>query len=70
MSRKPRLVIPGVPQHVIQRGNNCEPCFYLEQDYFKYLDNLHEAAIDNELQSTPRTNDKSCAYSGYTRTTA
>ena len=27
MSRKTRFVIPGVPQHVIQRGNNREPCF-------------------------------------------
>ena len=47
MSRKPRFVIPGVPQHVIQRGNNREPCFYSQQDYFKYLDNLHEAATNN-----------------------
>ncbi len=27
MSRKPRFVLPGVPQHVIQRGHNREPCF-------------------------------------------
>ncbi len=29
MSRKPRFVLPGVPQHVIQRGHNCTPCFSL-----------------------------------------
>ena len=27
MPRKPRFTLPGVPQHVIQRGNNREPCF-------------------------------------------
>jgi len=33
MARKPRFNLPGVPQHVIQRGNNREPCFYAESDY-------------------------------------
>jgi len=31
MPRKPRFNIIGIPQHVIQRGNNREPCFYAEQ---------------------------------------
>ena len=47
MSRKPRFVIPGVPQHVIQRGNNRKPCFYAVQDYLRYLDTLYEAAEKN-----------------------
>ncbi len=47
MSRKTRFVITGVPQHVIQRGHNREPCFYSNEDYFQYLDNLREAAIKN-----------------------
>jgi len=42
MARKPRFNLPGIPQHVIQRGNNREPCFYAEQDYFRYLDDLIE----------------------------
>ena len=29
MPRKPRFNLPGVPQHVVQRGNNREPCFLL-----------------------------------------
>ncbi len=33
MARKPRFNLPGVPQHVIQRGNNREPCFFAEADY-------------------------------------
>lgn len=47
MARKPRFVLPGVPQHIIQRGNNREPCFYADADYSRYLSNLHEAAQKN-----------------------
>jgi len=43
MPRKPRIQLPGVPQHVIQRGNNREPCFYAEADYLCYLDSLGKA---------------------------
>jgi putative transposase len=49
MSRKPRFNLPGVPQHVIQRGNNREPCFYAELDYHRYLEDLHEAAAKNHV---------------------
>ncbi len=28
MSRKPRFNLPRVPQHIIQRGHNREPCFF------------------------------------------
>lgn len=44
MPRKPRFNLIGVPQHVIQRGNNREPCFYAEEDYRRYLDDLRESA--------------------------
>jgi len=45
MARPPRFVLPGVPQHVIQRGNNREPCFFSTEDYLFYLDALHEASL-------------------------
>lgn len=45
MPRKPRFNLTGIPQHVIQRGNNREPCFYSEQDYRRYLDDLKQSAI-------------------------
>ena len=38
MPRKPRFNLIGIPQHVIQRGNNREPCFYAEQDFRHYFD--------------------------------
>lgn len=50
MSRKPRFVLPGVPQHVIQRGHNREPCFFADEDYQRYLRDLHKAALKNGLQ--------------------
>lgn len=44
MPRKPRFTLPGIPQHVIQRGNNREPCFLAESDYRRYLDDLGACA--------------------------
>ena len=43
MPRKPRMSLPGVPCHVIQRGNNRDVCFYSEQDYLFYLECLRSA---------------------------
>lgn len=40
MPRKPRFILPGVPQHIVQRGNNREPCFLAEEDSRRYLDDL------------------------------
>ena len=45
MPRKPRFNLPGVPQHIIQRGNNREPCFYSIQDYQQYLEDLKTSAL-------------------------
>ena len=44
MPRLPRFVIPGQPQHVIQRGNNREDIFREEDDYLFYLEKLADAA--------------------------
>lgn len=44
MPRKPRFVLPGVPLHVVQRGNNRDPIFFDESDYAAYLKWLKEAA--------------------------
>ena len=47
MARQPRFTLPGIPQHIIQRGNNREPCFYAEEDYCRYRDDLILAARKN-----------------------
>ena len=43
MARQPRLLLPGHPRHVIQRGNNRHAIFADEADYRFYLDTLQEA---------------------------
>ncbi len=43
MARLPRFVIPGQPQHVIQRGNNREVIFVSDDDYRFYLKSLEDA---------------------------
>jgi len=48
MARLPRIVIPGLPMHVIQRGNNRQATFFAEDDYRKYIDILAPASEENE----------------------
>ena len=43
MPRKPRMYLPDIPAHIVQRGNNREPCFFAEDDYRFYLDRLGKA---------------------------
>lgn len=50
MARKPRFTLPGIPQHVIQRGNNREPCFYADADYHRYLNDLNNALETNHCK--------------------
>lgn len=50
MPRLPRFVIPGQPQHVIQRGNNRQDIFRAEADYQFYLEKLADAANKHECE--------------------
>ena len=43
MPRKPRFYMPGVPVHVVQRGNNRAAIFFDESDYTEYLGWLKES---------------------------
>jgi len=43
MPRKPRFFVPGVPVHIVQRGNNRQAIFFEEADYEVYLSFLLEA---------------------------
>ena len=43
MARLPRLDVPGLPQHIIQRGNNRTACFFHPDDYQFYLMTLGTA---------------------------
>ena len=44
MARHPRLDLPGIPQHVVQRGNDRQACFAAPIDCGQYLQELREAA--------------------------
>lgn len=44
MPRKPRLVVGGLPHHVVQRGNDRRPIFLDDIDRRQYLDWLKESA--------------------------
>lgn len=37
MARMARVVVPGIPHHVVQRGNRRQPVFFKDQDYRFYL---------------------------------
>ena len=45
MPRQPRIDLPGIAQHVVQRGNDRRPCFFQTIDHVRYLDELREATI-------------------------
>ena len=71
MPRQPRVILAGVPLHLIQRGNNRQACFFTEDDYRAYLGWLNEYARESNcsihayvlmtnhvhLLLTPRTPD-------------
>lgn len=44
MARLPRVVIPGIPHYVTQRGNGRQRVFFEEEDYALYLDLLADSA--------------------------
>jgi putative transposase len=47
--RQPRIDLPGIAQHVIQRGNDRQPCFFTDADYQMYLTELRELALQADV---------------------
>ncbi|WP_313318554.1 transposase [Stenotrophomonas sp.] len=45
MARQPRIDLAGIAQHVIQRGNDRQPCFFRDIDRTRYLQDLRELSI-------------------------
>jgi putative transposase len=45
MPRRARLSLPGIPWHIIQRGNNRSACFYADEDY-----HLYQALVKDQAQ--------------------
>ena len=38
MARLARLVVPGLPHHVTQRGNRRQQTFFCDEDYAAYVE--------------------------------
>ncbi len=51
MPRQPRIDLPGVPQHLVQSGNDRRPCFFEPIDRTRDLDALRDAASRNRCVS-------------------
>ena len=50
MARLPRIVFPGHPHHITQRGNRKERVFFRDSDYALYIDLLSKAARKAETE--------------------
>ena len=50
MPRRARLMLPAVPLHIIQRGNNRQACFFSHADYCAYLQWLDHYASKHRCQ--------------------
>lgn len=46
MARLARFEFAGIAQHVVQRGNDRQPCFAAEDHYRRYLRGLQEASLE------------------------
>ena len=44
MARLPRIDVVGVPQHIVVRGVDRQPCFFANSDRSLYLEILNDAA--------------------------
>ena len=49
MARLARLCLPGIAQHVIQRGTNRHICFASDQDFSAYAHWLEACAVKFEI---------------------
>ena len=50
MARLARLVIPGLPHHVTQRGNRRQQTFFNDGDYAAYVELMAEWCREEELR--------------------
>lgn len=50
MARLPRLDLPAIPQHIVQRGNNRLPCFLDDHDRLSYLALLRDALLKTHVR--------------------
>ena len=49
MARLPRLVVPHLPHHILQRGHDRQPVFRDHDDYLFFLQGLRHAALQSQV---------------------
>ncbi|WDS34742.1 transposase [Pseudoxanthomonas sp.] len=49
MPRQSRLDLPGIAQHIVQRGNDRQPCFFADADRMRYLQDLRELSLKLDI---------------------
>lgn len=50
MPRMPRLIVPGMPHHVTQRGARKQQTFFCEEDYGLYVRLLSDAKVKSNVE--------------------
>lgn len=50
MARLARVVIPGIPHHITQRGNRRQPTFFRDEDYAIYLELMSHWCKERDVQ--------------------
>ncbi len=50
MARLSRVIVPGFPHHVTQRGNRRQQTFFCTEDYLAYLDLMGQWCTKHEVQ--------------------
>lgn len=50
MARMPRVVVPGYPHHVTQRGNRRQKTFFCDDDYRYYIQLLSESISKSDTE--------------------
>jgi len=50
MARLARVVLPGYPHHIIQRGNRRQDVFFVEEDYEQYLQLLKTWCFQEKIE--------------------
>jgi len=50
MARLARVILPGYPHHIIQRGNRRQDVFFRESDYEQYLELLKTGCQQERIE--------------------
>ena len=54
MARLARVVVPGLPHHIRQRGNRRQRTFFRDEDYAAYMELMAEWCAERVRTSHPR----------------